>query len=431
MLTLIAFAMLATFVILLMTKRLSALTALILVPSAFALLTGHASDLGKMVADGTKTVAPTGLMLIFAMLYFLTMTEAKMFDPLVSFIVRLVKGDPVRVLIGTVALAFMVALDGDGATVYMIVLSAMLPLYRRMGLSISRVATLLLLCTGLGNMLPWGGPTARAAASMQVPMEEVFTPMIVPMVVPMVVSIVFVFILAWQFGRRERARVGVLELPVVSAEQDTSSRWQGARLVFDWLLTVVLIVALILGIMPLTYLFMLATALALVVNFPGLALQRKVVGKYGAEILSVATLIFAASVFTGVLSGTGMATALSNSVVHAIPESFGPYLAVVTALLSVPLTWLLSNDAFYFGVLPVLQQAASHYGITAAEMARASLIGQPVHILSPFVASTYLLVGMLDLDYASTQRTVLKWALVSCLMLLIAAVVTGVVPLHG
>ena len=426
MLTLIAFAMLASFVVLLMTRRLSALTALILVPTAFALLTGHTTDIGKMVADGIKTVAPTGLMLIFAMLYFLTMTEAKMFDPLVNVIVRLVKGDPVKVLIGTVALAFMVALDGDGATVYMIVLSAMLPLYRRMGMNIQRVAALLLLCTGLGNMLPWGGPTARAAASMRVGMDEVFT----PLSGAMLFSVAWVFLLAWRFGVSERARVGKLEIEV----NQVKSQYKGAelvRLILNWLITIMLILILILNIMPLTYLFMVGTAIALVINFPELNIQREVVGKYGAEILSVSTLIFAASVFTGVLSGTGMADAFSTSVVSIIPDALGPYLAVVTALLSIPLTWLLSNDAFYFGVLPILQQAAAHYGISAAEMARASLIGQPVHILSPFVASTYLLVGMLELDYASTQRYVIKWALISSIVMLIAALILGIIPLHG
>jgi hypothetical protein len=40
-------------------------------------------------------------------------------------------------------------------------------------------------------------------------------------------------------------------------------------------------------------------------------------------------------------------------------------------------TWCRSpNDAFYFGVVPILAKAAAVYGISAAEIGRASIIGQ-------------------------------------------------------
>ncbi len=142
----------------------------------------------------------------------------------------------------------------------------------------------------------------------------------------------------------------------------------------------------------------------------------------------MASLIFAASVFTGVLSGSGMAQAMAAAIVRVIPESVGPYLAVVTAIISIPVTWVVSNDVFYFGMLPVLAEAAGRFGITPAEMARAGLVGQPVHILSPLVASTYLLVGMLELDYATTQWFTLPFAAVTCLIMLVVALVTGVIP---
>jgi citrate-Mg2+:H+ or citrate-Ca2+:H+ symporter, CitMHS family len=175
-------------------------------------------------------------------------------------------------------------------------------------------------------------------------------------------------------------------------------------------------------------LFMIAAALALVVNFPAGDVQRERIAAHAPAILAVAGLIFAAAVFTGILSEGGMAKAMADAIVRVIPGWLGPYLAVVTALLSIPVTWMVSNDVFYFGMLPILAEAAGRYGITPAEMARASLIGQPVHILSPLVASTYLLVGMLDLDYAANQRFTLKWSAITCLVMLVAALATGIVP---
>lgn len=72
-----------------------------------------------------------------------------------------------------------------------------------------------------------------------------------------------------------------------------------------------------------------------------------------------------------------MVDAMSKSLLAVIPDFLGPYLAVITALASMPFTFFMSNDAFYYGVLPVLAEAASHYGITAVEMARASIVGSP------------------------------------------------------
>lgn len=418
------FAMIVTFIALLMTRRLSALTALILVPLTFGLIAGFGTELGPMVVDAIRTLAPTAVMLIFAMLYFMVMTDAGMFDPLAKAIVKAVGGDPLKVFMGTITLGFLVALDGDGATVYMIVLSALLPLYKRLGLSIPMVAVLLLHCTGLGNMLPWGGPTARAAVSMQADMADVFGPLIVPLLA----CVAWTFVLAWIFGRMERKRIGTMQIEEASVEA-AAVRLRMPRLIFNWALTIALIWLLMAAILPMPLVFMIAAAIALVVNFPGLKAQSERLATHAPAILAVASLIFAASVFTGVLSGTGMAEAMAAAIVRVIPDSVGPYLAVVTALLSIPVTWMVSNDVFYFGMLPVLAEAASHYGITPAEMARASLIGQPVHILSPLVASTYLLVGMLDLDYAKVQRFTLPFSAVTCLVMLVVALLTGVIPL--
>jgi CitMHS family citrate-Mg2+:H+ or citrate-Ca2+:H+ symporter len=425
MLMLLSFLMLACFIYFLMSKRLSALTALILIPTAFALIGGFQADLGKYVIDGLKMVAPNGVLMIFAMLYFLTMTEAGMFDPLVSKIVKAVRGDPVKIFVGTVLLAFIVALDGDGATIYMIVLSAFLPIYKRLGLSLPMVCCLLLQVAGLGNMVPWGGPTARAATAMHVDVGQMF----VPMLPAMIACVIWTFVLAWLFGRRERARLGgTIDLNGDFAEHK-EHRGDGWRFYFNWLLTGLLILGLCLELFPLSYMFMVAACLTLVVNFPSLKDQQEQLALHAPPILAVSSLIFAAGVFTGVLSGTGMANAVATGLLQVIPASFGPYMAVITALLSIPVTWLVSNDVFYFGILPILAETAQHHGITAVEMARASLIGQPVHILSPLVASTYLVVSMLKLDYAENQRFTMKWSVINCFILLAVSLLTGIFPL--
>ncbi len=416
--------MFVCFIYALISGRLSAIVALILIPTVFALIGGFGGDMGGMVIKGIRTVAPTGVLLIFAMTYFMLQTDTGMFDPIVSRIVGMVGGDPVKIFIGTAALGYLVALDGDGATVYMIVLSAFMPIYQRIGLSLPKVGTLLLQCTGIGNLLPWGGPTARAATSMKVEMGEVFTPLIIPLLA----CVAWAFLMAYIFGKMERKRIGIAKIV-----EEQGNRQEGAalgwRFYFNWVLTVVLMAALVSELLPISYLFMIASAIALVVNFPQYKDQQARLAEHAPAILSVAMMLFSASVFIGILNETGMAKAISKEIVDIIPKSVGPYMAVVTALISIPVTWLVSNDVFYFGMLPILAQAAAEYGITPAEMARASLVGQPVHMLSPLVASTYLLVSMLGLNYGENQKATLKWSAASCVVMLIVALLIGVIPL--
>lgn len=143
---------------LIMSKRLTALIALILVPIIFALFGGFAAQIGPMMLAGITKLAPTGVMLMFAILYFALMIDSGLFDPAVRKILKMVKGDPMRISVGTAVLALVVSLDGDGATTYMICVAAMLPLYSRVGMSPRIMAGLIILAGGVMNMTPWGWP---------------------------------------------------------------------------------------------------------------------------------------------------------------------------------------------------------------------------------------------------------------------------------
>lgn len=436
MLTLLAYLMVIVFMTLIMTKRLSPLTALILVPVGFGLLAGFRSELGPMILAGVTNLAPTGVMLMFAILYFAIMIDAGLFDPFVQRIVALVHGDPLKIVVGTAVLALAVSLDGDGSTTYMITTAAMLPLYRRLGMRQLNLACVTMLAGGVMNILPWGGPTARAASALHVEASEVF----VPLIPPMLAGVAWVLFVAYRLGLRERARLAVggeaaaevlvEELANPDFHEDRSHR-RPDRLKLNGLLTVALLAALVSAAMPLPVLFMLGFAIATLINYPSITEQKALLSRHAGNVLAVVGLIFAAGCFTGILSGTKMVDAMAQSVVGAVPAALGPYLAVVTGLLSIPFTFFVSNDAFYFGILPILATAGETYGISAAEMARASLVGQPVHLLSPLVPSTYLLVGLAGVDFDDHQRYTLKWALLSAVVLLSVGLLTRVIPLVG
>jgi citrate-Mg2+:H+ or citrate-Ca2+:H+ symporter, CitMHS family len=433
-LTVLAYSMVVVFMALIMTKRLPAVVALIVVPIVFGLIGGFGAGLGPMMLEGIKKLAPTGVMLMFAILYFGVMIDAGLFDPIVRTILKVVNGDPMKIVVGTAVLAMFVSLDGDGSTTYMITVSAMLPLYKRLGISRLVLACVIMLAGGVFNILPWGGPTARAASALGVDVGAIF----VPMIPSMIVSALWVAFVASILGRRERKRIGVIDLERAAIAHPEMELHAGdpaiARPKLLWVntaLTVALMAVLILELLPLPALFMIAFAIAITINYPKLEDQKERLTAHAANVLPVVTLIFAAGIFVGILSGTKMVDAIAASVIAAVPGWMGPYLAIVTGVLSIPFTFFISNDAFYFGIVPILAKAAAVYGISAAEIGRASIIGQPVHLLSPLVASTYLLVGMSGIEFGDHQRYTLFWSLTASLVMLVSAVIFGVIPLVG
>ncbi|KOU18237.1 CitMHS family transporter [Streptomyces sp. WM6368] len=505
MLTFLGFAMIATFLVLIMLKKMSPIAALVLIPALFCVFAGKGAHLGDYVIDGVGKLAPTAAMLMFAIVYFGVMIDVGLFDPIVRGILRFCKADPMRVVVGTAVLAAIVSLDGDGSTTFMITVSAMYPLYKRLGLSLVVMTGVAATANGVMNTLPWGGPTARAATALKLDAADIF----VPMIPALAVGLLFVFVLAYVLGVKERRRVGMLVLPGQvereAAEEElvpTASGASGAPAATEapagpgsgsgsvagsvagsgsgsgsvaagagpapasatasaaalhaggdaavpedgfqgldphrptlrprlyWFnagLTVALLTAMIMELLPIPVLFLLGAALALTVNFPHMPDQKARIAAHADNVLNVAGMVFAAAVFTGVLTGTGMVKHMADWLVGAIPEGMGPHMALVTGLLSLPLTYFMSNDGFYFGVLPVLAEAGAAHGVSPLEIARASLVGQALHMSSPLVPAVYVLVGMAKVEFGDHTRFTVKWAALTSLVVLAAGMLFGII----
>ena len=421
------FAMISLFMYLIMSKRMTAMNALILIPIIFAVSLGfYDAKLGKMMFDGVKKVAPTGIMICFAILYFGVMIDAGLFDPVIEKILKTVKGDPMKVCVGTALLAACISLDGDGSTTYLVTCSAMLAVHRRLGIKPIILPALAVMENQIMNIIPWGGPTARVMASMQVEASEVF----VPMIPGMVLGTLFVCFMAYRWGIKERARLGVINLTHDAASSTTSEDEEINKLKrpekfwFNVALTTILMVCLIMETLPLAILFIIGTALALLINYSNKDQQARVCAN-GANAMPVVAMVFASGIFMGILSDTKMIDSMAKMILNGIPETMGPHLAFITSLISLPGTFFMTNDAFYFGVLPVLAKAAAAYGIPAAEMGRAALIGQGAHLLSPLVPSTYLLVGLNKVEFGDLQKFALLPAICVSMIWLATAIVLG------
>ncbi|MFF1599108.1 CitMHS family transporter [Streptomyces mirabilis] len=478
MLTILGFTMIATFLVLIMLKKMSPIAALVLIPALFCVFVGKGAKLGDYVIDGVTSLAPTAAMLMFAIVYFGVMIDVGLFDPIVRGILKFCKADPLRIVVGTAVLAAIVSLDGDGSTTFMITVSAMYPLYKRLKMSLVVMTGVAAMANGVMNTLPWGGPTARAATALKLDASDIF----VPMIPALAVGLLGVLALSYVLGRRERKRLGVLTLDdvlepetetvLVGAGAGASGDGEGTVAVakkaartggsgtgsdtgsdadlseadddfqgldlhratlrpklywFNALLTVTLLTAMIMEWLPIPVLFLLGAALALTVNFPHMPDQKARLGAHAENVLNVSGMVFAAAVFTGVLQGTGMVDHMSKWLVSNIPDGMGPHMALVTGVLSIPLTYFMSNDGFYFGVLPVLAEAGQAHGVSSLEIARASLVGQPLHMSSPLVPAVYVLVGMAKVEFGDHTRFVVKWAALTSLVVLGAGILFGII----
>lgn len=482
MLVILGFSMIACFMYLIMSKRITPVAALILVPTVFGLFAGAGLGLSDMIMEALLKLAPTAALLFFAITFFGIMIDVGLFDPLIRLILKFVKNDPMRLVVGTALLTSIVSLDGDGSTTFIIVTSAFLPIYLKLRMSPVILTVVAATANGVLNTVPWGGSTARASAALGASPIDIF----VPMIPAIAAGLIAVLVLAYFLGRAERKRVGTLTLDapvrtvlrervssgsVGSTSADTahgdrptpppadSSDGPDAALprtdtdVSDfgelpedaaahlhrpkarpklvWInlaLTLAVMTLLVLDIVEPPVTFLAAVGIALVLNFPRVAEQADQIKAHASSVVSVVALVFAASVLTGVLSGTGMVAAMSQWLVGVIPDAFGPHLAIVAGVLSIPLTFLMSNDAFFFGVLPVLTETASHYGITAEEMARASIVGQPLHTSSPLVASFLLLIGLAKVELGVHLRKALWRASLVCVVMLVVGTVVVAYP---
>lgn len=437
MIAFMGYSLIVVFMYLIMTKRTTPFAGLAFLPIVWAIignLTGlWQFDIGQAAFDGLMTTAQTGIMLFFAIYMFSLMIDAGLFDPLSNMMLRFAKGDPLKVMVATVALTAAVSLNGDGTTTMIIVCTAFVPIYKHLKMRALDLAVLTMTSHSIVNLLPWGGPTARAIAVMGVDESEVMrglTPM-------MIAALVYMFIVAYFMGRKERQRIGVVEMtdqqltdmmeitdPEVLSIRRPKNVWINA------IITFIAIGLLIWGIVPSAIIFLIGTVVTLFVNYPNVKDQKARIDGNAAEANQVVMTVFAAGVFMGILQVSGMSDAIATSMISIIPQSLSHFYGLIVAFISVPGTYFLNNDAFYYGVMPVLAEAGPIYNFTALELTFASLMGQAFHLLSPLVPFVYVLLGMTDVEMGAWQK---KAGLVSIgifVTFVIMGALMGLMPIY-
>ena len=407
----------------------STITAAILVATgAFTL-----DEMADFIKEGVKGVHGTAILFIFSVLFFGVMTDAGMFDKIIGALMKKVGNNVIGVTLMTCLIAIIGHLDGGGASTFLITIPAMLPVYKRLHM---RRETLLLICVtsmGVMNLLPWGGPTMRAASVLGVESNDLWS-QIVPMQVVGLILAVGTAIF-WGFQEKKRiAKLGDAAVEDASKYDDSDSEEKNNELarpknfIFNVILTLAVIIVLVMDIFPSYYVFMVGCALGILVNYRGKKLQNSIIKSHAASGLTMASTIMCAGVFLGVLSKSGIMEKMAIMMASVIPAPMGKFLPVIIGILSVPLALLFDTDSYFYGLLPVLISVGNQFGVNPAHIAIAMVVCRNcATFISPVAPATYLGIGLAGVEIKDHIKYCFGWQWGVSLICLVAGLILGVI----
>ena len=407
----------------------STITAAILVATgAFTL-----DEMADFIKEGVKGVHGTAILFIFSVLFFGVMTDAGMFDKIIGALMKKVGNNVIGVTLMTCLIAIIGHLDGGGASTFLITIPAMLPVYKRLHM---RRETLLLICVtsmGVMNLLPWGGPTMRAASVLGVESNDLWS-QIVPMQVVGLVLAVGTAIF-WGFQEKKRiAKLGDAAVEDAGKYDDSDSEEKNNELarpknfLFNVILTLAVIIVLVMDIFPSYYVFMVGCALGILVNYRGKKLQNSIIKSHAASGLTMASTIMCAGVFLGVLSKSGIMEKMAIMMASVIPAPMGKFLPVIIGVLSVPLALLFDTDSYFYGLLPVLISVGNQFGVNPAHIAIAMVVCRNcATFISPVAPATYLGIGLAGVEIKDHIKYCFGWQWGVSLICLVAGLILGVI----
>mgnify|MGYP002699131607 FL=1 len=387
----------------------STITAAILVATgAFTL-----DEMAGFIKEGVKGVHGTAILFIFSVLFFGVMTDAGMFDKIIGALMKKVGNNVVGVALMTCLIAIIGHLDGGGASTFCIVVPAMLPVYKRMHMRPTTMLRIAVLSMGVLNLMPWAGPTMRAATVLGIEAGALWRTImpiqacgiILALAVAVVNGVIEKKRGAGLNGRLAQTEGQAAVSPAEAAAAEAASELARPRLfLFNVFLTIAVIALLILDIFPSYVPFMMGVALAILVNYPGAKMQKKIINLHAGPALMMCSTLMGAAVLMGVLvknvEGTeSVITCMSGLISGFLPAVLGRHLPLVIGILSVPLALAFDTDSYFYGMLPVMIGIGEGFGIAAAPIAVAMVVCRNcATFISPMVPATLLGVGLADVD---------------------------------
>ena len=432
MVALVGFIMIIAIVVLLLKGKMSPIVVLTVIPTIAALILGYGPiEVAGYIKDGIGTTTSNGILFIFSVIYFGVMSDTGMFDVIVNGLVKLAGKSVIAVTVATAVIATIAHMDGTTATTVLITIPAMYPVYKRMNIDTKILVCLTGACMGVMNLLPWGGPVARAATVLQMDANELWRVLIPIQILGFFANIVVAVLLgmlAIKQGAGAGKGVTVEVDEKAKAEEDALRRPK--LLIVNIALTVALIAILSMDLITSYVAFLIFLCVALAINYPDLKMQDKLVKKHAPSALIISATLFSAGAMVGIFDGTGMLTEMANTIIAIVPDFMGGFLHIIFGVLALPLGLCIGTDAYFYGIMPLVIEVGSTYGIPAMATASAMIIGKNLALLvSPLTPATYLAIGLTNTELKDHMKFSIPWYWIVSIVMLIFAVIMGVVPL--
>lgn len=433
LLAICGFLMLFTLMYLLFKSKAIPVVLFITVPLVAAYAAGFPTkEIVKFIKKGVGTTSEMSILFIFSVTFFGIMSDAGMFDVIVDKLVAKAGKNVVAIAVVSALVAIFSHLDGATVTTVLVTVPALLPLYKK--LNIRPHLLLLLVGAGMGvmNLLPWGGPVARAATVLGMNPNDLWHKMI-----PIQILGVFTTVgLAVFYGLKEikfhgagqiNTQTEEIEVGSSSIDKKKEDLKRPKLVAFNMLLTLGVLIILLYNIFPTYFVFMVGCSLALVVNYPNIKDQKSRIKAHSAAALDVASVMLAAGVMVGILGQSGMLEAMTTPLLKIIPAAIAKHLNIVMGILSLPLGLMLGTDSYFYGLLPLAIEVGKNYNIEPLNMAVAMTIGKNLSLfISPLVPATYLGIGLAGLELKEHIKYSFIGLFVVSLVMMAFAMITGI-----
>ncbi len=413
-------------------------------------------QVGKLIKGGFGSTGATAALFVFSVLYFGIMTDAGMFDVIINKLMGLVGDSVIGVTLMTAVIALIGHLDGGGASTFCIVIPAMLPIYKKMHMRPTTLLRIAVLAMGVLNLMPWAGPTMRAASVLNMEAGNLWTTLIPIQIFGIILCLAHAVLAGFQ----EQARgaglhgklaqtEGAVEVAEAAADTKTNDLARPKLFVFNIILTIAVIGLLIWDQFPSYVPFMLGVAAGILVNYPDVKLQKKVINLHAGPALMMCSTLMGAAILMGILvygfnvdgsaviakPGTEMAivsvvTCMADLIKMILPAALGSHLPLVIGILSVPLALCFDTDSYFYGMLPIMIAIGAGFGVEALPIAVAMVVCRNcATFISPMVPATLLGIGLADVDIKDHIKASFLYVWAFSIICMIFAIILGIIPL--
>ncbi len=454
----------AAIVVMLFKSKMQPAIAFIVFPAILAgilVLLGRYTfdDVATMIKSGFSSTGPTAALFVFSVLYFGIMTDAGMFDVIIGKLMKLVGDNVIGVCIVTAIIALVGHLDGGGASTFCIVIPAMLPVYKRMHMRPTTLLRIAVLAMGVLNLMPWAGPTMRAASVLGMEAGALWKTILPIQIFGIVLALAHA-VLSGLLEKRRGAGLhgklaeqeGTVDLKEALHEEKENELARPKLFIVNILLTIAVIAMLIWDVFPSYVPFMIGCALALFINYGFSAkMHKKIINLHAGPALMMCSTLMGAAILMGVLTTSigadgkaisakvmelppdaipSVVRCLANIISSILPAALGQHLPLIIGVLSVPLALAFDTDSYFYGMLPVMIGIGQAFGVNALPIAVAMVVCRNcATFISPMVPATLLGTGLAEVEIKDHIKASFLWVWGFSILCMIFAAIFGIMPL--